>query len=125
MTRDQINQWINSGMEIGSHTLNHVRLKEVDESTAEREIIDSKNQLEQIFGTSVNHFCYPFWSFSDHSVMTVQKAGYQTATTTERSRCMDNEQIFKLPRVVVARQTLPHLFCMKIATRYEDKKRKR
>ncbi len=125
MTKEQIHEWINSGMEIGSHTLTHVKLGEVDAATAEHEIVDSKNGLEDIFGTSVHHFCYPFGSVNDHAMKTAQKAGYITAVTTERSRCTDHEDLFRLPRVVVARQTLPHLFWMKIATGYEDKKRKR
>lgn len=124
MTQEHINEWINAGMEIGSHTLNHVNLKKVDKSTAELEIINSKNELEQMLGVPVNHLSYPYGGYDDNSILFAKKAGYLSATTTERSRCHEHEDMFKLPRVVVAKQTLPHLFCMKIATPYEDKKRR-
>jgi len=124
MTQDQIEEWIDAGMEIGSHTLNHINLKNADKRTARSEIIQSKAELEQMFGVAVNHFCYPYGGFNEESVALVEEAGYHTATTTQRSRCHDNEHMLKLPRVVVARNTLPHLFWMKLATRYEDKRRK-
>lgn len=124
MNRDHIQEWIGAGMEIGSHTLNHINLAQADKTSAQAEIYQSKEELEQIFGIAVNHFCYPYGGLTEHSVELVKKAGYLSAATTARSRCHSHENMFRLPRVVVAKHTLPHLFYMKIATRYEDKKRK-
>ena len=124
MTRSQIQSWIDAGMEIGAHTLSHVRLAELSSEEAEREVIESKVGLEEMFGIPVNHFSYPYGSVDDGTVALAEKAGFQTATTIDRSRCLEGENLLRLPRVAIARRTMPHLFYMKVATRYEDKRRK-
>ncbi|MDP2265874.1 MAG: polysaccharide deacetylase family protein, partial [Thiobacillus sp.] len=48
-----------SGMEIGSHTVSHVRLTEVDDVRLMQELVDSKVALEEMLGNAVNSFAYP------------------------------------------------------------------
>lgn len=45
---------------IGNHTVNHYNLAELDLSQAKAEIKISKNHLEQIIGSEIKHFSYPF-----------------------------------------------------------------
>ena len=54
----------------------------------------------------------------------VAELGLATATTTQRSRCHAQTSLLQLPRVPVLRSTSLPVFWMKIATGYEDRRKK-
>lgn len=68
-------------MTIGSHTQYHVDLSKQTAKRATTEIVESKKELEQLLGHSVNNFCYPSGKYTDDVVRAVGDAGYLTATT--------------------------------------------
>lgn len=115
-------QWLVAGMDIGSHTRNHVDLTTLDDTAALAEIQESKNEFEQRLGSEVRHFCYPYGRFSEHHQQMVREAGYITATTTRRGRVAENDDSFTLRRVLVAKSTDPLRFWIKIATDYENRR---
>jgi len=121
MNENEIKQWIDNGMEIGSHTQNHLRLAECDIKTANREIHQSKLDLENQFNCSVNHFCYPYGSYNDEIVAIAKTTGYSTSTTVNRGRAKCGDNLLTLSRVPVTHRTFIHLFLMKILSKYEDK----
>lgn len=121
MDESEINEWIDSGMEIGSHTQNHVRLAESDIEIATKEIMQSKLDLEKQFNCSIEHFCYPYGNYNDEIVAITQNSGYDTATTVNRGRSKSDDNLFTLPRVPITHRTFIHLFLMKILSKYEDK----
>jgi peptidoglycan/xylan/chitin deacetylase (PgdA/CDA1 family) len=51
-------------MEIGSHTMNHLGLSELNPDEQRREAIDSKAIIEQHIGRSVKFFAYPYGEFN-------------------------------------------------------------
>ena len=58
---EQIKIMIDSGLiEIGSHTLDHVNLPKLDKENKDKQLIESKKQIEQIFKIKCNSFAYPF-----------------------------------------------------------------
>ncbi len=120
MDENEVKQWIDSGMEIGSHTQNHVRLAECDIKIATKEIMQSKLDLEGQFNCSIEHFCYPYGSYNDEITAIVKKAGYATATTVNRGRAKCGDDLLTLPRVPITHRTFFHLFIMKIISQYED-----
>lgn len=125
MKRAEWLQWQTAGMEIGSHTCNHVRLNQLSPAAAWKEITQSKSELEQLCGREVRHFCYPYGLFSPSIRDQVAQAGYFTATTTQRARATLEDDIFALPRILVSgSNTLVHL-ALKILTSYEDKRKYR
>lgn len=69
--------------EIGGHTVNHVRLVEVDEKRAEKEISGCKSQLEDILGCSCSVFCFPGGKYNSAHLAMVKKAGFIAARTVE------------------------------------------
>jgi len=121
MNENEVKQWIDSGMEIGSHTQNHVRLAECDVKIATKEIIQSKFDLETQFNCPIEHFCYPYGSYNNEIVAISKKAGYGTATTVNRRRAKSGDNLLTLPRVPITHRTFFHLFLMKILSKYEDK----
>ncbi len=122
MTLNDWHNWHSAGMDIGSHTRTHANLTELSNDQANEEIVNSKQELEQLVGCEVRHFCYPYgWYRTEHQAMAAE-AGYATATTTRRGRVQAGDDAFALRRVMVARATNPMLFFMKVATRYEDRR---
>ena len=122
MTAEQLLQWQSGGQEVGAHTQRHVDLTQTDAVNAQREIADSKSTLEQMLGKRIQNFCYPYGKFTASHTDMVGEVGYETATTTVRSRVHAAENILKLPRVPVLRSTTLPVFWLKIATAYEDGK---
>jgi peptidoglycan/xylan/chitin deacetylase (PgdA/CDA1 family) len=123
MSAHHLRRWIAGAQEIGAHTRNHVHLPQLSGAACVLEIRSCKTELEQICGSSVQHFCYPYGEFAAEHVAMVRDAGYITATTTQRSRCGPDEDLLLLPRVPVARSTTRPGLWLKIATSYEDRRR--
>lgn len=122
MTRQDWLAWHQSGMDVGSHTQTHVNLRELTEEQAREQICMSKEELQQIIGAEVRHFCYPYGWFNPEHQELVRAAGYLTATSTRRGRAQPKDNPYALQRIMVARATNPLLFFMKIATDYEDRR---
>ena len=122
MTKDEINQWLGFGMDIGGHTKTHVDLTKISLENARKEINDCKLNLEENFKTQITDFCYPFGKFNELISNLVKESGYLSATTMLRGRVNSNSNHYKLPRIPVNHRTLPHLFLAKILTKYEDNK---
>lgn len=115
--------WSDSGMEVGSHTLNHPVLARLSPELAKNEIFDSKDELEQLTGQPVQAFCYPYGKYVQQTVDLVRQAGYTNATTTERGLVRTDDDLLQLPRVEVRRSTGIFRFLQKCLTSLEDKKR--
>lgn len=121
MDADQMRAWVAGGQEIGAHTRHHVHLKTLNAMDAQEEIAGSKAALEHMLQLPVQHFCYPYGEYQDVHVAMVRQAGFETATTTHRSRNAVSDDAFELSRVPVMRSTTLPVFWLKLATTYEDK----
>lgn len=122
MTEYEIKEWLNLGMDIGAHTRTHVDLTNISEEKAYKEINDSKKQLEKKFNITVTDFCYPFGRFNESIYSMTKKSSFLTATSMQRGRVNFQSDMYMLPRIPINHRTLPHLFLVKILTKYEDKK---
>ena len=122
MTHSEIQEWLDFGMDIGSHTQTHADLTRVSKEKAEKEIKKCKSDLENKFNISIDDFCYPFGRFNESIYNLTKNAGYKTATTMMRGRANLESNQFKLQRIPITFHTLPHLFFTKILTNYEDKR---
>jgi len=120
MTKQDWLAWHGAGMDVGSHTQTHANLKELADDAAQQQIVQSKDELQQVLGAEVRHFCYPYgWFKPEHEEM-VRAAGYVTATSTRRGRVQAGDNPYALNRIMVARATHPLQFLMKVTTAYED-----
>lgn len=124
MDEGEIRQWVAGGQEIGSHTHSHVNLMETDEPGCVEEMVLGKSGLEAVTGGAVVHFCYPYGHFEARHVEMARTLGFATATTTQRSRCHEGMDLLQLPRVPVLRSTTLPVFWLKVATAYEDRRKK-
>tara|TARA_B100000787_G_scaffold163781_1_gene145777 strand:+ start:4237 stop:4959 length:723 start_codon:yes stop_codon:yes gene_type:complete len=122
MSENEINQWLDLGMDIGAHTKTHADLTSISETEAKQEINDCKVDLEKKFKVVISDFCYPFGRFNEAICDIAKSSGYLSATTMNRGRVTSKSNRHQLPRIPVTHHTLPHLFLAKILTKYEDRR---
>ena len=120
---EEIRKWVDAGMEVGSHTCSHADLNQLSLAEAGHELLQSKNNLENLLQKAVTQFCYPYGHFSPEHESLVSQSGYVAATTTQRGRACSTDRMTALPRIPVVRSTSSIQFLLKILTRYEDSKR--
>jgi peptidoglycan/xylan/chitin deacetylase (PgdA/CDA1 family) len=92
-----------SGMEIVSHTENHLDLSNPVYSDADlhREIFDSKQLLEEKLGYNIDFFVYPYGRYNQKVLQMTQEAGYKMALTTIYGVTVRQESLLATPRVRV------------------------
>lgn len=78
ITREQLEEIYRSGMEIGNHGWYHLYLDRISAAELNREIVLSKQRLEEQLGHEISTFAYPFGSYNDKIVKTVKGAEYRT-----------------------------------------------
>jgi peptidoglycan/xylan/chitin deacetylase (PgdA/CDA1 family) len=84
LTWDDLRALEADGFEIGSHTVEHTDLGQVDEATLEREVTESLRMLTQELGSRRRAFAYPWGkpsNISQRSIEAVQQAGYYAAVS--------------------------------------------
>jgi peptidoglycan/xylan/chitin deacetylase (PgdA/CDA1 family) len=87
MNWNQAKHLVEAGHIVGSHTLTHPNLAHVQsEDVMRSELTESKKQIEEAIGSSVEHFSYPHPALSpqwnEKTVATTKQAGYHSAVTT-------------------------------------------
>lgn len=125
MTVDEMREWAAAGNEVGSHTLDHVHLPQLDPDEARRQISASRLELEDALDGPVTAFCYPYGEYNETLMAMARDAGYDNATLTKRGVANAQDDPMGLPRVLVAGSTGLISFLRKTLTRYEDRKRRR
>ena len=120
MNRDQINEWLQKGFDVGSHTMDHLDLIKLNYENKNQQIINSKKFFKDVFNIEIDSFAYPFGSY-DNETLNIIKQNYNYAVTTKRSRFIKNKFSNELlPRVHINKNDSLFKFFLKIRTPYED-----
>lgn len=122
MSVEQLGAWCAGGMEVGAHTRTHPRLTQCDDARLRLEVHGCKADLEDRLGVAVTQFCYPYGDVDDRVADVTREAGYAAATATRRGRAVPGSDLWRLPRVQVARHHLLPQFAMRALTGYEDRR---
>lgn len=72
---------IDRQFEVGSHSLNHIRLTKLSPERAWQEIVDGKKFSEDTLGHEVIAFCYPGGKFNRRLEAQVREAGFLAGRT--------------------------------------------
>lgn len=100
MTSKEIQELADSNLvEVAAHTVHHKNLKYTPITAAEKEIIDSKSQLEKLIGKSVNNFAYPYGGFTEEIIELLKTAGYRTAATEKDGSYQSDNNRYALFRL--------------------------
>lgn len=98
MSAGRVRELASAGMEIGSHTITHLRLADADARQVKAEVVDSRASLSDLIGAPIRGFAYPYGSMDAAAQDAVRGAGYDYA-------CAAMTPISQLGRV-----TLPRMF---------------
>jgi peptidoglycan/xylan/chitin deacetylase (PgdA/CDA1 family) len=105
LSRTQLRQLGDLGMEIGSHSMTHSYLTDLSQEQVTRQIADSKHILEQIIGRSIQHFSCPGGRWDRRVAETARQSGYRSVTTSRVAANSRRSDPFALGRVPVLRGT--------------------
>jgi peptidoglycan/xylan/chitin deacetylase (PgdA/CDA1 family) len=99
MTTDEV-RTLNGlpGMDIGSHSHNHLLLPAQPMEAKRREIVLSKQRLEAVLGQAIHSFAYPHGAFDEASEALVEEAGFALAVTTGNQQATPQSRPMVLPR---------------------------
>jgi len=91
------------GVEIGAHTINHPILNKINPDQAYKEILGSKERLENLIGKPVDYFAYPNGKpdvdYNKYHVQIVEEVGFKAAFTTEPAIAKRTNDFYQLPRI--------------------------
>ena len=81
MNASDLRELVRLGMEVGSHSHNHVDLKGISAEQLKEELSTSKQRLEEIIARPVYSFAYPYGHVPASYKEALQTAGYQFGVT--------------------------------------------
>lgn len=93
------------GFEIGAHGVSHPNLPQCDAARLAREVITSKQRLENDLGKEVSMLAYPNGRHNSTVIASVRRAGFVGARTTAMLACELTFDPFRMPTSV---QAFPH-----------------
>ena len=96
---DEIRQLVKEGFVIGSHTLNHFRLDDLNDESALNQLISSKAAIEEEIDTVCEHFSYPSGLYNASTPDLVKQAGYRSAVTTIPGGNYAGDDVYRLKRI--------------------------
>ncbi len=111
LNEGEIRQLVRTGVEIGSHGHSHLSLVGLDTEELERELVRSKQGLEELTGTSVHAIGYPFGRVDQQVRRAARDAGYRYGFTMAHPTTSDDAMatgriavyVFDTPLVVLRR----------------------
>jgi peptidoglycan/xylan/chitin deacetylase (PgdA/CDA1 family) len=103
MTVEQVRELDAAGMDVGAHTCSHPILSRSDDLVAQREIGDSRAQLQDWLGHAPVSFAYPNGrpgvDYAPRHVMMVRDAGFQVGVSTAWASARTGADPMQLPRL--------------------------
>jgi peptidoglycan/xylan/chitin deacetylase (PgdA/CDA1 family) len=93
------------GFEIGSHSMSHRWLSDLDTAGLRDEIVNSKDRLQQVLGAPVQHFACPGGRLSRAAVRLAREAGYLSLATSQLGLNDAGTDPFRLRRIAIHRGT--------------------
>lgn len=92
---------LGESIEVGAHTVTHPFLPALPPAAQWDEIRHSKARLEEITGSPVTSFAYPYGDYTAETAALVREAGFARACSTETDTVWRRTDPFRLPRVEV------------------------
>lgn len=123
MSERDLQAWQAQGFEIGSHTCSHPHLDQLQPQVLAAELAGSRQRLQALTGTAVEHFCYPYGDHDAAVVAAARQAGYVTATTTRKGIAQTGDDPLQLPRISINGGRGIGKFLLYAGTRYAELRR--
>ncbi len=112
---EQLGRLSAAGVDIGSHAVTHRSLARIPVNEAEKEMYESREELEKKLGISVSSFAYPYGTLADFNSSIadgLRNAGYRVAFTSQHGILRRDIDPMLLPRIKVEGGDAEWLFPM-------------
>lgn len=118
LTWEQLSELAAAGCDVAAHGYYHLKinrkLHEESPRGFRKEIVGSRERLEEKLGRRISIFVYPFGVRSDVTVRAVKEAGYRCAFTIDRGAVAapvaPGDVAFELPRYMVTRSNWDYCY---------------
>ena len=101
LTPGYIREMAANGMSIGSHTVTHRELGEMDAEEAASEMSLSRLYLEGLLQRSVNFIAYPKGSYNEFTAKIANEAAYNGGFSVEYGTCSHTSNPYALRRIPI------------------------
>ena len=101
LSRSQLMELKDAGISLGSHARTHPRLTQLKDEAIIDEVRMSKQILEDMSGTTVPYFAYPFGLYNQMVKDAVEAAGYRAACSTRSGFNRSDVDRFTLRRIEI------------------------
>lgn len=105
LTGGELSALAEDGVEMGAHSMTHPQLDQVPVASARREIVESKDALEQMLGRPVTTFAYPHGHHTRTIKGLVADAGYTSAAAVRNMFSHDRDDVYAVARLTVTDAT--------------------
>jgi peptidoglycan/xylan/chitin deacetylase (PgdA/CDA1 family) len=103
LSRAQVRQLHDGGIEVGAHTVNHPILTSIDDNEAREQIGRSRRELEAIISAPVRGLAYPNGApnrdYAHRHTLIARQCGFEYAMSTAYGSASRSTDVFQLPRV--------------------------
>ena len=110
LTSSQARSLKDLGFEIGSHSMTHSYLRQLNDTQLRAEMFESKDRLEQLTGSKVDHFSCPGGRWDSRFTALAREAGYVSVATSEIGTNSVKTDPYHLLRLAILRGTSPESF---------------
>lgn len=101
----QLRELSSSGLEIGCHSMTHAYLNNLDPDQMRSEIVAARLKLEDVTGSTVEHFSCPGGRYDNAAIALAKQAGYRSFATSRVYPNRPSTDPFHLGRVAIMRDT--------------------
>ena len=101
MSANHLRDLANSGFEIGGHSRNHCRLSEQSPEILSQEIAGCKSELEDLLGSPLVSFAYPYGDHDQKTVDETRAAGFKIACSTNNGWAHFGDDPWRIRRFMI------------------------
>jgi peptidoglycan/xylan/chitin deacetylase (PgdA/CDA1 family) len=101
MDRDQLQNLVAAGMEVGGHGRHHRPLVGLPAAEVQREVAGCREDLQALLGARIDSFAYPYGRYDASARAFAEQAGYRYACTTRPGWWGSDGDRLQLRRVAV------------------------
>jgi len=118
LTWDQVRQMQAAGVSLGTHTITHPVVSNLDDADLEWELGESKRILENRIQHHVEDFAFPFGKSEEcgqKAISALSRLGYRSAVTTEAGLNVPTTNPFALLRVSFCEERSLKMFALRLS----------
>jgi peptidoglycan/xylan/chitin deacetylase (PgdA/CDA1 family) len=115
MSWEQLQEWLQQGMYICAHTVNHPFLSRLSHEDILYELANCKSTLEEQLHIPVDFLCYPYGDFDQRVTSIAGQAGYKAALGIFKNTSFWRNDLLSLKRVVISSRQPLWEFALKVS----------